>query len=299
MTGWAKRSKKAKLKAEDAAFIAASSALLLALTKAGLFFWTGSLVVAVSAWDSCMDFVVSMVNRKTLAFARLVPDAGHPYGHGKAESIAGLGQGALLMGGAVTIAVAALESIWRSSSSPVEITGTIWFTVLFFLAAALASLGITTLLDRYGAIHNSPALKADAEHYRGDVFANLGSAAGLTLVSLTEISWMDPALAALFALKIAHSGYTLMRQSVHELMDHDIGQETKNTVELFARQIVPEIIDLHRFRGRQSGPRLLIDFHVTLPSTLSFSDVHQHVEDLEEALKREFNADVVIHADPG
>lgn len=299
MGDWIERTLNMKLKAEDAAFVAATAALLLALTKAGLFVWTGSLVVAVSAWDSCMDFIVSMVNRKTLAFARLVPDAEHPYGHGKAESIAGLGQGALLVGGAVTITVAALESIWRQFNNPVAVAAGAWMTVLFFVAAAVASLGVTKLLDRYGKLHNSPALRGDAEHYRGDVYANLGSAAGLTLVSITELSWMDPALAALFALKIAHSGYTLMRQSVHELMDHDIGQETKALVETFARQVVPEIIDLHRFRGRQSGPRLLIDFHVTLPHQLSFSAVHQRVEDLEEALKREFNADVVIHADPG
>ncbi len=283
---------------EKAATVAALAALFLAVSKSLLFIVTGSLVVAVSAWDSAMDFIVSLVNRKTLVFARQAPDADHPYGHGKAESIASLGQGALLFGGALTIVGASAESLFRLFPDGSLEGESTWFAVLFFLGAALVSMLITGWLTVHARHHNSPALLADSEHYRGDVFANLGSAVGLSLVALTNVAWLDPLIASLFALKIAHSGYRLLRRSVDELMDHDVGDELKRDVQIHAKKLIPEIVDIHRFRGRRSGSHYLLDFHVTLPNHLSFHDVHQKVEDLEEELKREFNADVVIHADP-
>jgi ferrous-iron efflux pump FieF len=283
---------------ERAAAAAAAAAALLAISKVALYWYTGSMVVAVSAMDSSMDVVVSLLNRRALIFARQSPDAEHPYGHGKAESIAALGQGALLVGASAAIIVSAIEMLYRIHTGERQPLVESWFTVLFFLGAALVSMGITYWLDRNAKIHNSPALKGDAAHYQSDVFANLGSAAGLTSIFLTKWLWLDPILAALFAGKIAHSGFDLLRTSVHELMDHDVSEDVKKSVEAFARRLYPSIVDIHAFRGRRSGQHYLFDFHVTLPKHLSFLDVHEIVDELEEKIRIEFKADTVIHADP-
>jgi ferrous-iron efflux pump FieF len=286
---------------ERAATAAAVAAGLLALSKITLYWHTGSLIVAVSAVDSSMDVVVSLLNRRALVFARTVPDEDHPYGHGKAESIAALGQGALLIGASLAVMAAAVEHLYREFSAPSP-AGTAsdpsWFSVLFFLAAGMTSVAITLWLRRGAALHNSPALRGDAEHYQSDVYTNVGSAVGLTATYLVGVPWLDPVIAAVFAGKITHSGVGLIRESVDELMDHNVGPELKNAVEEFARSVSPSIIDLHNFRGRRSGSRYLFDFHVTLPASLSFSDVHEIVELLEERIKDHFNADAVIHADP-
>ena len=283
---------------ERAAAAAAAAAAVLAISKVALYWYTGSLVVAVSAMDSSMDVVVSLLNRRALIIARQSPDAEHPYGHGKAESIAALGQGALLIGASAAIVVAAIETLYRILKGERQPIIESWFTVLFFLGAALVSMAITYWLDRHAKIHNSPALKGDAAHYQSDVYANLGSAAGLTSIFLTKALWLDPILAALFAAKIAHSGIDLLRTSVHELMDHDVSDEVKKRVEAYARGLYPSIVDIHAFRGRRSGQHYLFDFHVTLPKHLSFLDVHEIVDELEEKISIEFKADTVIHADP-
>lgn len=281
-----------------AAALAAAAATLLAITKVGLYFYTGSLVVAVSAVDSSMDVIVSLLNRKAIILARQNPDKGHPYGHGKAESMAALAQGALLIGASLAIAGSAVQVLYRGFFGDVEIPDISMFAIVFFVFAAMLSLLITLSLKRAARLHHSPALTADAAHYESDVLANLASAAGLAAVYLTDIAWLDPAIAILFATKIAHSGFGLLRTSVDELMDHDIGEDLKEEVERFAKTICTDIVDLHKFRGRRSGHRYLFDFHVTLPAELSFLQVHERVDALEDAIRARFNADAVIHADP-
>lgn len=308
-------------KPERAASVAAISALALALGKVTLYWYTGSLVVAISALDSAVDVVVSLINRKTLIFARSSPDLEHPYGHGKAESIAALGQGALLVGASIALVFSALQVLvqhiffalqwsvdWAhfrivratnlNSNSQDTIVQESWFTVLFFLFAALVSLGITQWLKFNASKFNSPALWGDAAHYQGDVYTNIGSAAGLTIVYLTALQWLDPLFGIVFALIVTKSGFALLQSSVRELMDHDVGETLKREVEEFARSVCHDIIDIHNFRGRQSGHRYLFDFHVTLPKEHSFTEVHEKVENLEMQIKAKFNADVVIHADP-
>ena len=58
------------------------------------------------------------------------------------------------------------------------------------------------------------------------------------------------------------------------------------------------VVDIHNFRGRKSGHKYFFDFHVTLPHTLTFTEVHETIEYLEHELKKNFEGDVIIHPDP-
>jgi ferrous-iron efflux pump FieF len=130
------------------------------------------------------------------------------------------------------------------------------------------------------------------------VVTNLASAAGMGVVLVTEIAWLDPLLAGGFALYVARGGLALMRTSVNELMDHDVDEEIKREALGIIADTDARIVDVHKFRGRKSGHRYFFDFHVTLPASLNFTDSHTLVENIEDNLKARFEADVVVHADP-
>lgn len=284
--------------AHRAAAVAALAAACLASAKLALFGMTGSLIVALSAWDSAMDVVISFVNQRIIRFARTEADSGHPYGHGKAESVASLGQGALILGGALVIAGSSIQKLgaaWRGAAEPVQNS---WLAAGFFILAGVGSAFIAMHLRRAGRRHDSPALLADSEHYNVDVATNLASAAGIGLVLLTNVVWLDPLLAGLFALYIARGGIKLMRTSVDELMDRDIDEAVKVEAVRIVAETDSRIVDIHKFRGRKSGHRYFFDFHVTLPASLDFPSSHTLVENIEDNLKARFDADVVVHADP-
>lgn len=144
-------------KAQRAALVAALCAAFLAIGKFILFLFTGSLVVALSAWDSAMDVVVSLINRKIVAISRLEADANHPYGHGRIESISALGQGCLIIGGAIGIISSCIHSIYDYFYNGVSLDNqTDYKQVIFFIFAAIISLVVTKWLKLNGK--NSTAL---------------------------------------------------------------------------------------------------------------------------------------------
>jgi ferrous-iron efflux pump FieF len=284
--------------ARKAAIFAALGAAALALCKLVLFFMTGSMVVALSAWDSTLDVFVSSLNQKVIHYARQEPDSNHPYGHGKAESMAALAQGALILGGAGLIMFSSLQKLWESTRGQMQLFDHTWPTAAFFIFAALASTIITKSLKRASLKYNSPALAADSEHYRTDVIANLASALSVAAIAVTGKSWLDPLLAAVFAINIGWGGYKLLSNSINELLDHDLPLHLKEEVIEVIGSCNQSIIDVHNFRGRRSGHKYFFDLHITLPSDLDFQTVHEITEAVEKRIEEKFDADVVVHADP-
>jgi len=284
--------------ARRAATLAALGAATLAVCKLVLFLMTGSMVVALSAWDSALDVCVSALNQKVIHFARQQPDTNHPYGHGKAESMAALAQGALILGGAVLIVISSAQKLWEVYQGQVTTFEHSGGTAAFFIAAALASVLITRSLKRAARKYNSPALDADSEHYRTDVIANIASAISIAVIALTGKFWLDPLFAVLFALNIGWGGFKLLNNSINDLLDHDLPDEFKENVLTVIAGCSEKIIDIHNFRGRRSGHRYFFDFHITLPVELDFRSVHEITEFIEHTLEQKFDADVVIHADP-
>lgn len=293
-----KRAEKKIQTAQKAAAGAAIAAAFLAVGKLTLFATTGSLVIGLSAWDSTVDVAISLLNRKIIHFARQDADFDHPYGHGKAESIAAMGQGVLILGGAVAIFFAAMQKFYKSTQHTEILVEHSWYTVSFFIAAAFISGAVTFWLKYYGKKFQSPALLADSEHYRVDVISHAGSAAAIALMLLTHKSWLDPLVASIVAIYIGKGSLSLLKESVNELMDHDVSDSLKTRILEIVAACDNRIIDVHKFRGRKSGHRYFFDFHITLPSTMAFVDVHLVVDEIEEKLLSEFDADVVVHADP-
>lgn len=292
--------------AARAAGLAALGAGALAAVKLALFFATGSMIVALSAWDSALDVLVSGLNRRVIQFARSAPDDEHPYGHGKAESMAGLAQGALIVGGALLIAVSSAQGLWGAlrgageggAGGGGEPLAHAPLVGGFFALAAAASWLITRALRAAAARHQSPALAADAEHYQTDVLSNAASAASVALIWWTGWRWLDPLLAILFGALVARGGLGLLREAVDDLLDHDLPEQEKEEALALIRACSPHVLDVHNLRGRRSGHRRLFDLHVTLPAALTFCEAHDITDAIELALAERFDADVVVHADP-
>ncbi len=284
--------------AERASLVAVVVAFLLAVSKLFLFFYTGSLVVALSAWDSAADTIISFVNKRVLRFARQDADDEHPYGHGKAEHLAALAQGSLIIGGAIAIFASAAQRLLHSLSREIVIPETSWFAAVFFVFAGVASLALTFWLRKAAKKHNSPALFADSEHYRVDVLSNFVSAISLVAVVVLGKGWLDPLFALGLSAYVAWGGWGLVKTSLSDLMDKDVPDELKQQALDVILSVSDKIVDIHNFRGRRSGHRVMFDFHLTLPASLPFEEAHDIVERVEAVVSARFGGDCVIHPDP-
>lgn len=269
-------------------------ALGLFVIKAGAGLASGSLSVLASALDSLLDLCSSAVNLVSLGIARSPADDEHPYGHGKAEALAGLFQGAFIgLGGLALMA----ESIRRF----VQGVG------MDFNPWALGVMGISTVISvlhghrLHQAAHaeDSRIMAAEGAHFLSDVAANLGVIGALLLVRFTGNSSWDLAVTMMVSTYVLAITVPIMKRSIADLMDVGLPEDLRAEVESIIKSHHPSIGRFHNFRSRCSGTRRYIEFHVEIKGVSDFRQAHEITESLTGEIRSRIpNSDVIIHYDP-
>ncbi len=269
-------------------------ALFLALLKTIVGLWMNSVAVLATAADSLLDVFTSTINFLSLRKSAEPPDREHPFGHGKAESLAVLFQ-------FVVISSSAGFILWRAyqkfvSQDPVRYLAP---GILVLAISSLASIYIARRLVRVGKQTESLALLADSLHYRLDSFATAGTIAALLLTWWRGWPWVDPTISVVISLGILTAAVRMGIRSVNELMDRQLPDETRREIERIIEGFKPEILSYHNLRTRKSGSQKFIDFHIVIPANRPFGEAHRLTEELMTRIQERIpNADVLVHTDP-
>src|SRR3990167_230032 len=160
--------------------LAASASVLVAVLlmsiKAFAWWFSDSVSLLASLTDSALDALASLLNFIAVRYALQPADAEHRFGHGKAESLAGLGQALFIMGSAVFLLARAIDRMLNPQ--PLE-------QLDVAVAVMLVSIVLTFVLVLYQryviAKTHSPAIKADSLHYLSDLLTNAGIIVALLL----------------------------------------------------------------------------------------------------------------------
>ena len=162
-----------------------------------------------------------------------------------------------------------------------------------------ASVWITWLLRRTAKATGSVALAADSLHYASDVWMNAGVFAALLAIRLTGAAWVDPATGLAVAFLVLKSSWSVIRASVDELMDRDLGVGVEVAVRAAVSQAVPETHGVSELRTRRAGRLRFVDLTVALDRGLTFAVAHRLSERVREAVQAAVpGAQVQVHADP-
>ena len=270
-------------------------ASLLALLKFADGVLTHSLGILASSVDSRLEVLVSAVNFLTLRKAEQPPDADHAYGHGKAESIAGLFQSLFIgVSGVVIIAESVRRLILRNHYvSRLDIG----------VGVMLLSMGATFLLIRRlrTVSRKNPSIVLDSEtlHFASDFYANLGVIATLVVVKVTRHVVFDLLVSLAIAFYIFWQSMYLLRRSIDELMDREISPQLQEKIKKIIFGHDPRIVDFHNLRTRRMGNKIFVDFHVVLRGEENFQRAHDLTESLICAIEREIpDCDLTVHTDP-
>jgi cation diffusion facilitator family transporter len=279
-----------KIRAERIAIAAAAG---LALGKLGVGLATNSIGVLSAAADSLFDVAMSSFNLWSIRIADSPADEGHPFGHGKAENLAGLVQAVFigLVGGAL-LAEAGRRLLEGTRPDHPE-----WGIAIMAVSTVVSWL-ITRHLRRVAHETDSIALHADSLHYATDVWTNVGVMAGLGLLWLTGSGLFDALIAIGVATVILGSAYRLLVRSINELMDAALPESEQHAIE--------EVIQRHRFvvdhrnlRTRRSGSQRHIDFTIVSCRHLPLGAAHDLVDHVEREIAEAIpGAHVVVHAEP-
>ena len=275
-----------------ATYSSVATALVLILAKLGAWLTTGSVSVMASLIDSLMDAGASLINLFAVHYALMPADDEHRFGHGKAESLAGLGQATFIAGSALFLILQAVDRL--RYPRPLEDMGVGILVMAFAVVATLVLLAIQRYVIRRT---DSTAIRADSLHYASDLLTNLSIILALVLA---QAGWegLDPIFAIGIALYISYSAWGIGREAVHQLMDRELGAAVQDRVRALVTDH-PQVRGVHGLRTRQSGRSEVIQLHVELDGDLPLSQAHAVTDELEGRLLEAFpNADIIIHQEP-
>lgn len=269
--------------------------LLLAVVKGIFAFWTGALSLFASALDSLFDFFVSSINLVTLIVSQRKPDEDHQFGHEKAEALAALFQGLLIIVSAGYLIYSSFQRFWR----PFEIKHVTQGMAIITLSM-MASLWLAFRLRRSSRATGSLVLKTDALHYATDLYGQGGILIALALIQWSGWRLWDPLVTLPLSLYIAWQGFFVAKEAIDELMDREkISPEISQEVRRIISRHKPYVIDLHNFKTRRAGGKRFIQLHIEMKRDLTFEKVHEVTETITHEICRAFgNVSVIIHPDP-
>ncbi|ATR22631.1 Cobalt-zinc-cadmium resistance protein czcD [Roseomonas mucosa] len=276
----------------------ALGSILFGLVVLGLKFAAWRVTGSVALYSDALESIINVATAGTTALALWVSqrpaDAGHPYGHGKAEYFSAVLEGVLIVLAALSI----LREAWFGFLSPTPVEAPL-LGLAINAAATLLNGAWATVLLRAGRARQSPALLADARHLFTDVFTSGGVLLGFVLVPLTGWPLLDPALAALVALNILWSGAGVVRSSVGGLMDAAPDKEVMRRLRGIISRNADGALEAHDLRAHRVGGRLFLECHLVLPGDMPLREAHAVCNRVEEALGREMG-DIVatIHPEP-
>lgn len=267
-------------------------ASILIVIKAGAWFATNSVSVLASLVDSLMDVAASLVNFFALRVALRPPDDDHRFGHGKAESLAGLAQAAFIAGSALFLLLNAADRFLHPREIEQTSVGVAVMVIGILLTAAL-------LLFQYHVVRRtgSLAVRADALHYRTDLLANAA-----TLVVLLSASagygFLDPLLASVIAVYVMYSAWQIGHDAVHTLMDREMDPRIHREIQALAME-TQGVLGVHDIRTRQAGRLVLVQLHLDMNKDWSLEQAHGVTKMVERKIRALFTeADIIIHQDP-
>lgn len=267
-------------------------ASLLIVTKAIAWWLSGSISMLAGLTDSLLDGVTSFLNLLDVHYALRPADDDHRYGHGKAESLAGMAQALFIGVSAVLIAFQAVERLKHP-----EPVGAPWIGIGVIIFSLVMTVGLLVLQHRVVKATGSNAVRADSLHYRSDLMLN-----GSILVALVLASVGFPQLDAWFGLGIAvyilWSAYQIARESFSVLMDEELPSDVSDNMLTLACN-VPGVLGAHDLRTRISGNVWFVQLHLELPGELTLSQAHSISDSAAQAIAEAYpQAEVLVHADP-
>ncbi len=271
-----------------------SVAFFLALLKIWAFWYTGSVAILSGLIDSLLDLVSSLGMFWGVRQAFRPADADHRFGHGKAEPLSALFQGAFLVGASLILMVEAAARFFHPRPLRHELAGAAVIGVSLVVTALLV-LYQRRILKRTGSL----AVQADNLHYTGDFLINLGIIGALGAQRMWGLRWVDPLFGGMVALFLLRNAVDIGRRSLKGLMDAEFPDSERGRITETALE-EKEVLGVHDLRTHRSGPDVFIQLHIEVPGEYALSRAHAVGDRVEDRIRRMYPAaDIIVHQDPG
>jgi cation diffusion facilitator family transporter len=251
---------------------------------------SGSVALIADAWHTLSDSFSSVIMLAGFRISEKPPDEEHPFGHGRAEIVASLIIGCLLMLVGINFLYESITKIINRESADF---GKIAIVV------TIISIVVKEAMARY-AFHVSKntgftSLKADAWHHRSDAVSSLIILVGIFLNPY--VWWIDAFLGFLVALIIGYTGLKISKEAFAMLLGETPNKDLKNSIIRISNDYTGRDLQHHHFHVHKYGNHTEVTFHIKLEGDMKLRESHQITRGLTRILEEELNIFATIYVD--
>ncbi|MBR6888073.1 MAG: cation transporter [Selenomonadaceae bacterium] len=266
--------------------------LLLSGVKLFIGLMSGAISIIADALNNLSDVATSAIMLAGFRISAKPPDEEHPFGHGRAEYLAGLfvAAGMILVGG--KLFVSSVEKI----INPEDIEAGL--ITMFALSLSVAAKFFLGLFYRYAAKKiNSEALSAAALDSFTDCLATSVVIVSIYLWIYFDMN-IDGGAGVFVSAFILRGGFQSLKEILNPLLGDKPNQELIDGIKKIVMD-APEVLGVHDLIVHSYGARrFFVSMHVEMPATLELLTAHEIIDRLERKLQSTFKISATLHVDP-
>jgi cation diffusion facilitator family transporter len=264
-------------------------AVCVAKLVAGMM--ANSLAIISDALHSSIDALNNIFGIVLLRLAAKEPDAEHPYGHGKIETLGAFSIAAFMLITCYEITKQAGSRLLGKETAEFEITT---FTLVVIGATLLVNIFVVLYEKAMARKYTSEFLYADAVHTQSDVLVTSSVLIGLPFV-MRGYLFLDAVLALLVAGVIGWSVYGVLQRTVPTLLDAaavDAGVVRRVAL------AIPGVVTVHDIRSRMHGGYKFVELTLVVAEN-DLREAHDITEELEKKIVEQCGpSSITIHIEP-
>jgi len=171
------------------------------------------------------------------------------------------------------------------------------------LISLVITIGLVVFLNYVAKKTGNMVIKADALHYKTDIFSNGAVLIALALISMTGEQLIDPILGIGIAIFMIYSSVPIIKEGILMLLDAALPEENIQQIKNILQASIAkgETNDYHFLQTRESGSHIFISVHIVFNVSISLYDAHVISDKLELQIKQLFpdkKVHIIIHMDP-
>lgn len=261
-----------------AVVVAISGNILLTIFNFIVGTLSGSTALVAEAAHTLSDVLTSIITAIGFRIGLKPPDSEHPYGHGRAEPLVGL----VIVVFLVFIAYEILSEAYNKLLLMGALTPPDWTAAIMALIGIGVNLSMTTYMMRIGKKINSPAIMADAQHQKVDIFSCAAIVVGV-IGSNFGLLILDPLVAVLIAVLVLKTAFDIGRENINNLMGKVPSKELIVHI-INAGMEVDGARGVHDVKVNYMGPTASVDLHVDVNPDLTLRNAHKIAHQVEKSV---------------
>lgn len=280
---------------KKATVVSSSVAAVLTLIKLALGIASGSVAVLASAIDSVLDMFVSIFNYFAISNSEKPADKIFNYGRGKIEALASVIEGTIITISGLFLLYQAIQKSMND-----EISQYLDISIYVMVISLVITISLVIYLNHIAKKTNSMVIKADALHYKTDVFSNVAVLLSLLLVSFTGYEIIDVLVGGGIALYIIYSAYELIHDGILVLLDRAVDEELVTNIKKIIKNN-ERVNAYHLLKTREAANQTFVEVHLVFDCIITLMEAHKASDSIENKIKKldsQRNWIINIHMDP-